>query len=141
MGNIGQSNYAATKAHIATFAEGLSGELGKQGIDVLNLAPGPVKTEMVSEFDITAFPVPAQDVDPVVREAFDNLGRKTNVLPGWANKILGFVGKYFMPRSVNTWMMGKITKKVIEPARQGQLLHRRSNPPPIPVTPTQRTAA
>ena len=38
----GQATDAATKAYVQIFAEGLHGELGPRGFDVLALAPGPV---------------------------------------------------------------------------------------------------
>jgi len=38
------ANYAATKAYVQTFAEGLRRELADAGVDVLAVAPGPVRS-------------------------------------------------------------------------------------------------
>jgi len=49
MGNIGQSNYAATKAGAEGFSRALARELGSRDITVNCVAPGFIDTDMTSE--------------------------------------------------------------------------------------------
>lgn len=49
MGNIGQSNYAATKAGIEGFSRALARELGSRAITVNSVAPGFIDTDMTRE--------------------------------------------------------------------------------------------
>lgn len=49
MGNVGQSNYAATKAGAAGMARALAKELGSRNITVNAVAPGFIQTDMTDE--------------------------------------------------------------------------------------------
>lgn len=49
MGNIGQSNYAATKAGAEGFARALARELGSRSVTVNCVAPGFIDTDMTRE--------------------------------------------------------------------------------------------
>lgn len=49
MGNVGQSNYAATKAGIEGFSRSLAKELGSRNITVNSVAPGFIDTDMTKE--------------------------------------------------------------------------------------------
>lgn len=49
MGNVGQSNYAATKAGIEGFSRALAKELGSRNITVNSVAPGFIDTDMTKE--------------------------------------------------------------------------------------------
>lgn len=51
MGNMGQSNYAATKAGVAGFARSLAKEIGARGITVNTVAPGFIDTDMTKVLD------------------------------------------------------------------------------------------
>ncbi len=49
MGNIGQANYAATKAGLIGFSKSLARELGSRSITVNVVAPGYIETAMTAE--------------------------------------------------------------------------------------------
>lgn len=49
MGNMGQSNYAATKAGVEGFSRSLARELGSRNITVNAVAPGFIDTDMTKE--------------------------------------------------------------------------------------------
>jgi uncharacterized protein len=84
--------YAATKAYVSSFSEALRIELGGEGVQVMSLCPGPVKTEfgevarreggesgMPSARDW--FYVPKEQV---VAEAIRGMARgRARVFPGW----------------------------------------------------------
>jgi len=80
------SNYAATKAFVQTFAEGLRIELRPCGVDVIASAPGPVR----SGFEARANMRLGQAADPsvVASQTLAALGRKATVRPGGLTKLL-----------------------------------------------------
>lgn len=96
------ATYAATKAFVLSFSEGLHAELGGTGVSVTAVQPGPVKTEFWElagedgKNPGVAF-LPAEDV---ARQAIDGMvtGRRT-VVPSLKWKGAGAVGR-FVPRSV-----------------------------------------
>ena len=50
MGNIGQSNYAATKAGAEGFSRALARELGSRSVTVNCVAPGFIDTDMTVNY-------------------------------------------------------------------------------------------
>jgi 3-oxoacyl-[acyl-carrier protein] reductase len=48
MGNVGQVNYAASKAGIIGMTKALARELARKGVTVNAIAPGFIETEMVA---------------------------------------------------------------------------------------------
>ena len=80
------ATYAATKAYVQTFAEGLRRELAPRGVDVVVSAPGPVlsgfggRARMRMTFGLG----PAEVVGPTLAA----LGRRTTVRPGLLSKLL-----------------------------------------------------
>ena len=50
-GNIGQSNYAASKAGIVAFSKSLAIEYAKKNININCVSPGFIKTEMTDKIN------------------------------------------------------------------------------------------
>lgn len=103
----GQAGYAATKAFVATFTEGLRAELDGTGVTVAVLHPGPVRTEFLSVAGMDertfadAFPkfmwLPARDVAEIGIDALD--GDRGSVIAGRANQVAKQI-MALLPRSV-----------------------------------------
>jgi uncharacterized protein len=111
------ANYAAAKAYTASLGQALHYELRPAGVDVLTLAPGPVRTEGAASaegIDFGKLPVPAMQPAPVVRAALRSLGRKSLVIPGFPNKASDFVGKYLTPRRAQTAMYGALVSRALD---------------------------
>jgi short-subunit dehydrogenase len=99
------ANYAATKAYIQTFAEGLRPELRPFGVDVLSVAPGPIASGFAARAGLTLGM--SQTPDVVARQSLKALGKKTTVRPGWLAKLL--IGSLSMlPRGTRTRIMTQI---------------------------------
>lgn len=103
--------YAATKAYEIVKSEGMWYELKKQGIDVLSLNPGLTKTEMITEYDFSHMPMTPSSPQLVVKTTLKSLGRKSQVIPGAFNKVLGVLSKRVMSRNMNTKMFGYLFGK------------------------------
>ena len=82
------ANYAATKAWVQTFAEGLRMELAGLGVDVVAVAPGPVASGFGARalMDLSG----AMPASRVAGESLDSLGRRFLVRPGGLSKGLGW---------------------------------------------------
>lgn len=107
------AHYAATKAYVQSFAEGLAEELQTQGVDVLAAAPGPVKSgfEARANMQMNMSLSPEQVGVPILKA----LGRKTTVLPGALTKLL-----VYSLRTVPRWAKVKIMKAVMGGMTQHQ---------------------
>ncbi len=82
------SNYAATKAFIQTLAEGLHAELKPHNIDVLAVAPGPVRSGFATRADME---MPNADSPKIVAEtSLKRLGKRITTRPGFLGKLLGY---------------------------------------------------
>jgi short-subunit dehydrogenase len=90
--------YAATKAFDLLFGEALAVELAEQNIDVLVLEPGPTATEFQAiAGEVAHGGQPAADV---VAVAFEALGWRLSVVPGWKNWLRASVAPRLVPRSL-----------------------------------------
>lgn len=89
------SVYAATKAFDRVLAEGLWLELGRYGIDVTTVMPGPVRTpglaDTLPDGKPTKFMERSMAEPPeIVEAALAGLGTKVNIQPGgWLASVLG----------------------------------------------------
>ena len=91
----GQAGYAATKAFVRSYTDGLRAELVGTGVTVATLNPGPVRTEFIAAAGMDerefadAFPkfmwVPARQV---AKAGIDALAAdRGSVIPGLANQV------------------------------------------------------
>jgi short-subunit dehydrogenase len=91
----GQIGYAASKAFVMSYTEGLRGELAGTGVTVALLSPGPVRTEFLKTAGMDertfadAFPKflwkPSREVARTAVDALD--GDKGSVIPGLPSQL------------------------------------------------------
>lgn len=112
------ANYAGTKAYLLQFGEALSVELGKAGVDVLVVSPGATRTEMVEMegVNMTNLPMPWMKADRVAQVGLNALGKKSAVIPGFANNMMMFMMTRLMPRTPALKMFGKMMGDATAPA-------------------------
>ena len=101
------AHYAATKAYVHVLAEGLHRELKPARIDVVAVAPGPVRTGFEARAGLRMSPaIPA---GAVARPSLRGLGRRAIVTPAPLSKFLTW-SLFLLPRSMRVRMMGMIMK-------------------------------
>jgi uncharacterized protein len=95
----GMAVYYASKAYVLSLTEALRAELGRRGVRVTVLCPGPVPTEFQARagfepgFDSAILNVSPADV---ARDAYRGLmGNKRAVLPGLGIKVVPFLLRLF----------------------------------------------
>ncbi|MCG2631801.1 SDR family NAD(P)-dependent oxidoreductase [Bradyrhizobium sp. WYCCWR 13023] len=99
------ANYAATKAFVQTFAEGIASELKTAGIDVVACAPGPIASGFARRADMRMSL--SQGPEAVAGETLRKLGRRLTVRPGLLSKFLEW-SLAPLPRRGRTRIMGII---------------------------------
>ncbi|MCC5949836.1 MAG: SDR family oxidoreductase [Nitriliruptoraceae bacterium] len=100
------ATYAATKAFVQSFAEGLRLELKPAGVQVLATAPGPTRSGFAEQASMTMSS--AADAQVVARATLRSLGgRRSTVRPGGLAKLLGF-SLILLPRWARVRLMGTI---------------------------------
>jgi short-subunit dehydrogenase len=106
--------YGASKGFDLLLGEALAVELAQDGVDVLTLAPGGTDTEgpMNTGVDPSKVPGKLMSVEPVVRVALDNLGRRTLVIPGAGNRAAAWAVR-LVPRAIAARAAGRIMRRVI----------------------------
>ncbi len=105
------SVYGATKAYELSKGESLQYELAKKGVDVLTVNPGLTATEMTDSFDFSHMPSDLMQPEEVAKVALKSIGKKSQVIPGFSNKVLGFLAKRVMSRNANTKLFGTLMGK------------------------------
>lgn len=117
----GQSSYAATKAFVKSYTDGLRAELAGTGVTVATLHPGPVKTEFFQAAGVAddvfddVFPkfmwMPSREVAAAGIDALEH--DRGGVIPGLANRI----GKELMGLLPHRVLLPLLTKQ--HPALKG----------------------
>lgn len=107
------AHYGATKAWNTVLAEGLWGELGEHGIDVLACRAGATRTPRYlkdrGEKTASSF-VPEMEPRDVVTEALGALGSKPSFVPGRTNRLAAAFMQRLLPRSTAVRMMGRASR-------------------------------
>ena len=119
------SNYAATKAYLLAFGEGLAYELKSFGVDVTVLSPGGTDTPMADNigFDMKSMPFPMMTPEDTAVAGLKALGKKSSVIPGFQNNVMTFMSSRLMPRGTTASMFGGMLKKALDAAQaQAQVL-------------------
>ncbi len=99
------ANYAATKAYVQSFAEGLAAELRPHGVDVLSSAPGPVHSGFATRAGMKMGAAATPEI--VARGTISALGRRVTVRPGAQSKVLGYA-LATLPRAARSRILGRI---------------------------------
>ncbi len=111
----GQATYAATKAYVQSFAEGIHSEYAAQGVDVLCVAPGPVDSGFGGRAGLSMDS--AADPDVVARGALRALGRRATVVPGARGKFLT-TSLRMLPRRMRSRVLGRVIAGMRTPSPQ-----------------------
>jgi uncharacterized protein len=108
------ATYAATKAFVQTFAEGLQVELAPHGVDVLAVAPGPVETGFAARANLVMSM--AERPEKIARGSLAALGRRPIVRPGRIAKLLELALSP-LPRRARVGVMGKVVNDMTKHQR------------------------
>lgn len=108
------ATYAASKAFVHSFAEGIRQELKDTGVTVTSLMPGPTDTEFFSRAEMEDTKLAQADRDDpydVAREAFDALmaGRSSVVSGSFTNRIQAELGTH-LPDALAAPILARMAK-------------------------------
>ena len=107
--------YAASKAFNLVLAEGLWHELKSANVDVLACCPGPTGTPGFNNSlrgkRPPAFP-PVLSPARVAEQSLRNLGKRSVLVPSFANRLASFFMQKLLPRQAGVRIMGKSTGRM-----------------------------
>ena len=109
------ATYAASKAFVHSFAEGIREELKDTGVTVTSLMPGPTETEFFSRADMGDTKIgqmdDKDDARDVARDGFEALmaGRSSVVAGSFKNRIQAELGTH-LPDALATPIFARMTK-------------------------------
>jgi hypothetical protein len=115
--------YAATKAFVLSFTEGLADELRGTGIRVQALCPGLTATEFLdgagTRGGLLVTRTPMLSPGDVVQASLRGLDRgEVRVVAGWSNRLLGFVVQRLAPRGLARRVAGELCRPRGEESRK-----------------------
>lgn len=109
------TTYAATKAFVLSFTEGIRGEVSRKGVNVLCVCPGPVDTPFFeatgnARLRSTVPKVTMMTAEDVVKESLRAFRQRRGVVvPGAANKLVAASAK-LTPR----WLLTPLTARAMK---------------------------
>jgi len=108
------ASYAASKAFVHSFAEGIGHELKGSGVTVTSLMPGPTDTEFFERAGMLDTPLgrgPKDDADDVAKDGYEAMmaGRPHVRAGSLKNKIIAEVGTH-LPDRIGSVLMGMQAK-------------------------------
>jgi short-subunit dehydrogenase len=106
------STYAASKAFVHSFAEGIRHELQDTGVSVTSLMPGPTDTEFFERADMEDTKIgqgPKDDPEDVARDGIDALlaGKPSVVAGSVKNTVMANVATHLPDRVASAAMAGQ----------------------------------
>lgn len=113
------TSYAASKAFVLSFAEGLWAELRPSGVDVLALVPGPIDTPLFRSRQVRA---PALSPQRTAQRALAHLDRGPSFVPGHWDRWL-WRGLRALPRRTGVRLMGRAMRRMVDRLRRTGTLH------------------
>jgi short-subunit dehydrogenase len=105
--------YAASKAFVLSFTEGLAGELRGSGISLQALCPGITETEFLdvagTHSGLLVRRMPLLSAAEVVASSLRGLERdRLRVIVGWPNRVLAFAVQRLAPRALARLVAGEL---------------------------------
>lgn len=109
------AHYGATKAWNRYLGEGLHQELGRAGVDVVSLCPGPTQSEFFerANADLKHWPAPMRaaimSAEDVVKAGLKGLGRQSQVVPGLSYRTLMRLSR-LAPGGLPPWLIDRLMR-------------------------------